>query len=67
MNRRNVMLGLILVAMVALVGAIVERSPRDVGAAVGAIFITENRDVYVTPGLRAGFRLTDKTFSLKGW
>jgi len=47
--------------------AIVERSPQDVGAAVGAIFITENRDVYVTPGLRAGFRLTDKTFSLKGW
>ncbi len=47
--------------------ATVERSLQDVGAVVGAIFITENRDVYVTPGLRAGFRLTDKSFSLKGW
>jgi thiamine biosynthesis lipoprotein len=47
--------------------AILEHSPDDVGAVVGAVFITENRDVYVTPGLRSVFHLTDKAFSLKGW
>jgi thiamine biosynthesis lipoprotein len=42
---------------------IVEKSPDD----VEAVFITEARDIYVTPGLRSRFRLTDSTYSLKGW
>jgi thiamine biosynthesis lipoprotein len=46
---------------------IIGRSPEDTGAVVDAIFITENRDVYVTPGLRSAFHLTDRSFSLKGW
>jgi FAD:protein FMN transferase len=37
-------------------------SSRD---GIEAIFITERREVYVTPGLRQRFRLTDARFSLR--
>lgn len=31
---------------------------------VEAVFITEKRDVYVTPGLRSRFTLTDTKFTM---
>ncbi len=37
------------------------------GGTVNAVFVTEDRDVFVTPGLRSSFRLTDSRYRLAGW
>ncbi len=34
---------------------------------VNAVFVTESRDVFVTPGIRSSFRLTDSRYRLAGF
>jgi hypothetical protein len=35
------------------------------GGAIEALFVTDSREVFVTPGLKNRFRLTDSRFTLK--
>ena len=56
----------VVVNSIPLVKAALEKGKWESGCGVEAVFITKDKEVYISSGLKDSFTLTDRNFTMRG-